>query len=67
MLKPVFDHRLMLTDAVRLDAYRRASLESASPGDVVADPGTGSGILAFLAVLSGAGRVYAIEADAALI
>jgi SAM-dependent methyltransferase len=55
-------HLLMLGDRVRMDAYRRAIHEVVRPGDVVADVGTGSGILAFFAAQAGAIRIYAFEA-----
>jgi protein arginine N-methyltransferase 1 len=54
-------HRLMLADKVRMTSYQRAIHETVKEGDVVADIGTGSGILAFFALQAGAGRVYAIE------
>jgi len=53
----------MLQGSVRMSAYRSAILESVKNGDVVADIGTGSGILAFYAIQAGAERVYAIEQD----
>lgn len=61
MFERVFQHRTMLTDQVRMTAYKRAIQEAIQAGDVVADIGTGSGILAFLAVQAGARKVYAVE------
>ncbi len=54
-------HKDMLQDEVRLDCYKRALASCVKPGDIVVDIGTGTGILAFLAVQAGAGKVYAIE------
>ena len=54
-------HREMLADRARVDAFRNAVAVSVKPGDVVVDIGTGTGLLALLAVRAGASRVYAIE------
>ena len=54
-------HREMLADRARVEAFRNAVAVSVKPGDVVVDIGTGTGLLALLAVRAGASRVYAIE------
>lgn len=58
----VDQHREYLSDSVRLDLFRRAIAECVRPGAVVADIGSGTGILGLLACQAGAARVYAIEA-----
>jgi len=63
MFERVFQHKTMLGDEVRMDAYRKGIQEVVKEGDVVADIGTGSGILAFFAVQAGARKVYAVEQD----
>jgi protein arginine N-methyltransferase 1 len=55
-----FWHDLMLADPVRQEFYARAIEKHIHPGMVVADLGTGSGILACLAAKCGA-KVYAVE------
>jgi precorrin-6B methylase 2 len=57
-------HIQMLDDEVRTAAYIAAIEQVVSPGDVVVDIGTGTGVLAMAAARAGAARVYAIEAGA---
>lgn len=54
-------HREMIFDEVRTSAYARAISLAVKEGDVVVDVGTGTGLLALLAVKAGAKKVYAIE------
>ena len=54
-------YRNLTADRVAQDTYRRALREVISPGDVVLDLGTGTGIQAMFAAEVGASRVYAIE------
>jgi protein arginine N-methyltransferase 1 len=58
----VDEHRSYLADRPRIEAFRRAIRQVVFPGAVVADVGSGSGILGLLACEAGAARVYAIEA-----
>jgi hypothetical protein len=51
----------LVQDYERVNAYARALREVVRPGDVVADLGTGTGVLAVLAARAGARKVYAIE------
>jgi type I protein arginine methyltransferase len=51
----------MVADKIRTDAYVQALEQQIKTGDVVADIGTGTGILALLACRFGARRVYAFE------
>lgn len=53
----------MIADHVRIEAYAQALRLVVRPGSVVADLGTGTGIMAFLACQCGARRVFAIEPD----
>ena len=55
------EHRLYLSDRVRVDAFRRALAEMIRPDDVVLDLGTGTGVLGMLACRAGASRVYAVD------
>ena len=61
MFERIFSQKPMIADQVRMEAYRKAIHEVVKKGDVVADIGTGSGILAFFALQAGARKVYAIE------
>lgn len=56
----------MVADTVRMDAYLRALQHHISPGAVVLDIGTGTGIFAFWAIRFGARKVYAIEPNDAI-
>src|SRR5438876_6163650 len=53
----------MIADEQRTAAYARALEARITDGAVVADVGTGSGIMAMIACRAGACRVYALEPD----
>ncbi len=55
------EHEEMLSDRVRVNAYRDGIHRNVHEGDVVLDLGTGTGLLAFMAVKAGASKVYAVE------
>jgi len=57
-------HIAMLHDRRRTQAFVEAIRQVVRPGDVVADLGTGTGVLAVAAAQAGARKVYAIEAGA---
>jgi len=63
MLTDVFEfHAFCLTaTGTRLDQYARALEQAVTPGAIVLDVGSGSGILAFMASRLGARHVYAVE------
>jgi len=58
---PIHTHLKMLNDRHRMQAYKESIFQNVHPGDIVADIGTGTGILAFLALQAGADRIYALE------
>ena len=55
------EHEEMLSDSVRVEAYHQGIHRNVRDGDVVADLGTGTGLLAFMAAKAGASKVYAVE------
>ncbi len=59
-------HAGMLFDKERVDKYADAIARSVRQGDIVADIGTGTGLLAFLCLQAGAERVHAIERSSAI-
>lgn len=59
-------HADMLFDDERVGRYSEAIKQVVRKGDVVADIGTGTGLLAFLCLQAGAERVHAIERSPAL-
>jgi SAM-dependent methyltransferase len=60
-------HQFLLGETrERLERYERALTQAISPGDVVLDLGSGTGVLALLACRAGARRVYAIEQTEAI-
>lgn len=58
------EHWGYLSAGARLDAYERALREVVPPGGVVLDLGSGTGILGWLALRAGAGRVVAVDGSA---
>lgn len=60
------DYTWMITDEARMGAYVRALGAIVRPGAVVADIGTGTGILSLIACRLGARRVYAIDTNDAI-
>lgn len=62
----IADYGSMIADDVRMAAFARALRQTLTPGAVVVDIGTGTGIFAMLACGLGARRVYAIEPSDAI-
>lgn len=58
---PALYYQDMLSDGERMRRYREAIEAVVRPGDVVADLGTGLGVLALMAVRAGASLVYAVD------
>lgn len=57
----IYDFGRMIADERRTDAYVTALQRAITPGDIVLDIGTGTGIFAMLACRFGARHVYAVE------
>jgi protein arginine N-methyltransferase 1 len=60
------DYARMIADGARMGPYVRALEFAVRPGAVVADIGTGTGIVALVACRLGARRVYAIDTNEAI-
>jgi protein arginine N-methyltransferase 1 len=58
---PGLYYQEMLADERRMRLYREAISRVVRPGQVVADLGTGLGVLAIMAAQAGASRVYAVD------
>ena len=56
-----YEISMCLYDIQRTRLWKQAIEDVVRPGDIVADAGSGSGILSMFASRDGAGRVYAIE------
>lgn len=59
-------HAGMLFDEERVGKYSDAIQQVVKKGDIVADIGTGTGLLAFMCLKAGAARVHALERTAAV-
>lgn len=60
-MSSLLTHLSLLGAAPRVEAFRRAIRRRVRPGSIVADLGSGTGVLAFLALQAGARRVYAVD------
>src|SRR5262245_26524052 len=54
-------HEIMLSDAVRVNAYQQAIQKHVTGNDSVLDLGTGTGLLALLAMKKKPKKIYAID------
>ena len=54
-------HEVMLSDRTRVETYRQALERRITPGTIVLDLGTGSGILSLLAAKQQPKKIYAID------
>lgn len=61
MSRVIDEHRLYLSDDIRVSAFASALAELVEPTDIVLDLGSGTGILGLLASRAGAARVYAVD------
>ena len=57
----IFGYGSMIADRTRMGAYETALRRAITPGCIVADLGTGTGMMAMMAARMGAAKVYAIE------
>lgn len=57
----LLQHRALIADEVRTNAFAAAIARSVREDDVVLDLGAGTGVLAMLAARAGARRVFAVE------
>ena len=55
------EHGGYVSDAVKIEAYRRALTNLIRPDDVVIDMGCGTGLLGLLALEAGAAKVIAVD------
>jgi predicted RNA methylase len=56
-----YDIQACLYDERRVEYFRQAITATVRPGDIVADGGSGTGLLGMLAAKAGAAKVYCIE------